>query len=58
MKNYYVTNVTNSQVLLYCFAGSLVTAGGVVLKMATTLALNWNQQFYLDPVPFHLSLYR
>ena len=44
--------------LLYCFAGSVATAGGFVLKMGTALALNWNQQFYLDPVPFHLSLYR
>ena len=45
-------------VLLYCFAASVATAGGLVLRTATTLALNWNQQFYLDPVPFHLSLYR
>ncbi len=43
-------------VLLYCFAGSVATAAGFVLKMASTLALNWNHQFYLDPVPFHLSI--
>jgi hypothetical protein len=42
-------------VLLYCFAASVATAGGFVLKMSITLGLNWNQQFYLDPVPFHLS---
>lgn len=43
-------------VLLYSFVVSLLTIGGYVLKLSIQLGLNWNPQFYLEPIPFHLSL--
>ena len=42
-------------VLLYCFAASVITVGGFVLHLAIILSLNWNPQFYIDPIPFHLT---
>jgi hypothetical protein len=42
-------------VLLYCFAVSSLTVGSFILRLAIDLSLNWNPQFYLDPVPFHLT---
>ena len=42
-------------VLLYCFAVSSLTVGGFILKLAIDLSLHWNPQFYLDPIPFHLT---
>ena len=43
-------------VLLYSFVVSLLTIGGYVLKLAIQLGLYWNPQFYLEPIPFHLTL--
>ena len=42
-------------VLLYCFSVSSLTVGSFILRLAIDLSLNWNPQFYLDPVPFHLT---
>ncbi|TRY75853.1 hypothetical protein TCAL_00615 [Tigriopus californicus] len=42
-------------VLLYCFFMSVLTVGGFVLQLAIQLGLNWNPQFYMEPVPFYLS---
>eukprot|EP00095_Tigriopus_kingsejongensis_P004819 maker-scaffold769_size100554-snap-gene-0.17 protein:Tk04819 transcript:maker-scaffold769_size100554-snap-gene-0.17-mRNA-1 annotation:"protein wntless" len=42
-------------VLLYCFSMSVMTVGGFVLQLAIQLGLNWNPQFYIDPIPFYLS---
>jgi len=42
-------------VLLYSFAVSVLTIGGLILHLAMELSLHWNPQFYLNPVPFHLT---
>ena len=42
-------------ILVYCYLASLFTISGFVLRLAMKLSLNWNQQFHIDPVPFHLS---
>ena len=42
-------------VLLYSFAVSILTIGGIILQLAMELSLHWNPQFYLNPIPFHLT---
>ena len=42
-------------VLLYSFAVSILTIGGLILQLAMELSLHWNPQFYLNPIPFHLT---
>ena len=42
-------------VLLYSFAVSVLTIGGLILHLAMELSLHWNPQFYLNPIPFHLT---
>ena len=42
-------------ILLYNFAVSVLTIGGLILQLAMELSLHWNPQFYLNPVPFHLT---
>ncbi len=42
-------------VLLYSFAVSVLTIGGLLLHLAMELSLHWNPQFYLKPIPFHLT---
>ena len=34
---------------------SVLTIGGLILHLAMELSLHWNPQFYLNPVPFHLT---
>ena len=43
-------------ILLYNLLTSLLTVGGFVLQQAVRLGLNWNQQFFVDPVPMHLVM--
>jgi len=42
-------------VLLYSFAVSVLTIAGLILHLAMELSLHWNPQFYLNPIPFHLT---
>ena len=42
-------------VLLYSFFVSVLTIGGLILQLAMELSLHWNPQFYLNPIPFHLT---
>ena len=42
-------------VLLYSFAVSVLTIGGLVLQLAMELSLHWNPQFYMNAIPFHLT---
>ena len=37
------------------FTVSVLTIGGLILHLAMELSLHWNPQFYLNPVPFHLT---
>jgi len=42
-------------VIVYCLAVSVLTVGHFLLKLAIDLSLHWNPQFFIDPIPFHLT---